>query len=289
MNDTFLLNYSVFTLFYYFIIYSFMGWCIETIYATINKKEYVNRGFLHGPFCPIYGFGTLSIIVLLKPIEPNYIFLFLGSVLLTSTIEYITGYILETAFNCTWWDYSDEPFNLKGRICLHFSVIWGFVSIVILKIVHPYVIYTVSLLSIKACIVIFYIMLAYFFIDFIITVVTLFKLKSLLSQLNIVFSDLTDKLSEFKLIHENTRDISEIKVKLEHLVESTEIKMSKKKSDIEHTIIELRIKYNSLALKRYPNYLRLIKAFPNLKFKDLDSILKNAKNKSNKDKKIYFL
>ena len=289
MNDTFLLNYSVFTLFYYFIIYSFMGWCIETIYATINKKEFVNRGFLHGPFCPVYGFGTLSIIILLKPIEPDYLFLFLGSVLLTSTIEYITGYILETAFNCTWWDYRNEPFNLKGRICLHFSVLWGFVSIVALKIVHPYVIYIVNLLPMKSFIVIFYIMLLYFFIDFIITVVTIFKLKSLLSQLNIAFSELTYKLSEFKLIHENTHDMPEIKVKLEQLIESAEIKMSKKKSDIDHTIIELKIKYNSLIVKRYPNYLRLIKAFPNLKFKDLDAILKNVKNKVNKDKKIYFL
>ena len=87
MINTPLLNSSVFTLFNYFIIYSFMGWCIETVYATIKKREFVNRGFLHGPFCPIYGFGTVSIILLLKPIETNYVFLFLGSVFLTSFIR----------------------------------------------------------------------------------------------------------------------------------------------------------------------------------------------------------
>ena len=141
-----LLNLSVFTLFYYFVIYSFMGWCIESIYATINKREFVNRGFLHGPFCPVYGFGTLSIIILLKPISTNYILLFLGSVFTTSLLEYITGYILETSFNSTWWDYSDNLYNLQGRICLSFSLIWGLVSIFILKVVHPYIIYIVNLI-----------------------------------------------------------------------------------------------------------------------------------------------
>ena len=91
----------------------------------------------------------MSIILLLKPIETNYIFLFLGSVFLTSFIEYITGYILETAFNSTWWDYSDNPYNLHGRICLSFSIIWGLVSMFILKVVHPYIIYIVNLIPLN--------------------------------------------------------------------------------------------------------------------------------------------
>lgn len=280
-----LVDSNVFTLFYYFIIYSFIGWCLETVYATINKKEFVNRGFLHGPFCPIYGFGTLSIIVLLKPIETNYIFLFLGSIFLTSTIEYITGYILETSFNSTWWDYSNEPYNLHGRICLSFSVIWGFVSIFILKVVHPYIVYIVNLIPTSPGIILFYITLLYFFIDLIITVITIFKLRSLLKQLNTAYSELTDKLSEFKLNLGNTKDISELKIRLEQLIESAEMKMSKKKSEIENIIKELKMKYDSLVIKKSPNYSRLIKAFPNLSFKGLDSILKDVKNKIHKNKK----
>ncbi|MBU3189101.1 putative ABC transporter permease [Clostridium bowmanii] len=279
------LNSSVFTLLYYFIIYSFMGWCLETVYATIKKKEFVNRGFLHGPFCPIYGFGTLAIIVLLEPIKANYLFLFLGSVFTTSTLEYITGYILETAFNSTWWDYSEEPFNLHGRICLSFSIIWGIVSMFVLKVVHPYIVYLVNLIPPKPGIILFYIMLVYFIVDFTITVITIFKLRSMLTQLNTAYTELTDKLSEFKLNLGNTRDISELKIRLDGLIESAEMKVSKKKSEVENIIKELKIKYDSLFIRKYPDYSRLIKAFPDLKFKGLDSILKDFKNKVYKNKK----
>ena len=278
-------NSSVFTLFCYFIIYSFMGWCIETVYATINKKEFVNRGFLHGPLCPIYGFGTLSIIVLLNPIDTNYFLLFLGSVFLTSFIEYITGYILETSFNSTWWDYSDKSYNFHGRICLSFSIIWGLVSMFILKVVHPYIINVVNLIPPNRDSTIFYIALLYLIMDFIITVITIFKLRSLLTQLNVAYSDLTDKLLDFKLNIGNTKDISEFRIKFDGLIESAELKVSKKKSDIENIIKELKIKYDSLIIKKYPDYSRLIKAFPNLSFKGLESILKEVKHKVNKNRK----
>ncbi|WP_291634227.1 putative ABC transporter permease [Clostridium sp.] len=285
MINTVLLNSSLFKLFYYFIIYSFMGWCLETVYASVKKKEFVNRGFLHGPFCPIYGFGTLSIIVLLKPIETNYIFLFLGSIFLTSVIEYITGYILETAFNSTWWDYSDKPYNLHGRICLSFSIIWGFVSIFILKVIHPYIVYLVNLIPSRLGIILSYITILYFFIDFIITVNTVLKLKLLLAQLNTAYFEIIDKLSDFKLNLDNTKNVFELKVRLELLIETAEIKMSKKKSDIENIMKELKIKYDSLVIKKSPDYSRLINAFPGLKFKGLDSILKEVKDKVYKNKK----
>ena len=285
MINIYFLNFSLFSLFYYFTIYSFMGWCLETVYSTIIKKEFVNRGFLNGPFCPIYGFGIVSIIVLLNPIENNYIFLFVGSVFLTSIVEYITGYILETTFNSTWWDYSDEPYNLQGRICLSFSIIWGFIAIFILKVIHPHIIYLVNLIPAKHGTIFFYITLIYFFIDFTITIITIFKLRSLLYQLNKVYSELTDKLSDFKLNLGNPKNIPELKIKLDQLIASTEIKMSKKKSDITNIIKELKWRYDSLFIKKRPNYSRIISAFPGLRFKGLDSIIKDVKNKiRNKNK-----
>jgi uncharacterized membrane protein len=206
-------------------------------------------------------------------------------VFLTSTIEYITGYILENLFNSTWWDYSDEPYNLHGRICLSFSIIWGFISIFILKVVHPYVVYTVTLIPTSPSMIIFYAMFLYLCIDFTVTVITVLKLKSLLTQINNVYLELTDKLSEFKLNSLNDHDISELRVKLDQLIESAEIKMSKKRSDIENIVKELKVRYDSLIIKRSPNYLRLINAFPGLKFKGLDSILKDVKVKVHKSKK----
>ncbi|MBU3159543.1 putative ABC transporter permease [Clostridium frigoris] len=280
-----LLNFNVFSLFCYFIIYSFMGWCLETVYATIRKKEFVNRGFLTGPFCPIYGFAILSIIVLLKPIENNYIFLFLGSIFLTSIIEYITGYVLETAFDSTWWDYSDEPHNLHGRICLKFSILWGFISILILKVLHPYIEHIVGLIPKNPGIFLFYITLLYFILDFIITILTILKLKSLLTQLITAYSELTEKFLDFKSNLGNTKNIPELRIKLDQLIALSETKMSKEKSNIGNIVKEVKIKYDSLFIKKYPEYSRLIKAFPDLKFKGLDAILKNVKNIIHKDKK----
>ncbi|MBW9152392.1 putative ABC transporter permease [Clostridium estertheticum] len=285
MIDITLLNFNVFALFCYFIVYSFMGWCLETVYTTIRKKEFVNRGFLNGPFCPIYGFAILSIIVLLKPIENNYIFLLLGSIFLTSLIEYITGYILETTFDSTWWDYSDEPYNLHGRICLKFSIIWGFISILILKVIHPYIEYTVNLIPLNPGVFLFYITLVYFILDFIITIITIIKLKSLLTQLITTYSELTDKFLDFKSNLGNTKSIPELRIKLDQLIDLAETKMSRKKSNIENIVKEVKIKYDSLFIKKYPDYSRLIKAFPDLKFKALDAILKDVKHIIHKDKK----
>ena len=285
MIDITLLNFNVFSLFCYFIVYSFMGWCLETVYATIRKKEFVNRGFLLGPFCPIYGFAILSIIVLLKPIENNYIFLLLGSIFLTSIIEYITGYILETTFDSTWWDYSDEPYNLHGRICLKFSIIWGFISILILKVIHPYIEYIVNLIPPNPGVFLFYITLVYFILDFIITIITILKLKSLLTQLITSYSELTDKFLDFKLNLGNTKSIPELRIKLDQLIDLAETKMNKKKSNFENIVKEVKIKYDSLFIKKYPDYSRLIKAFPDLKFKALDAIFKDVKHIIHKDKK----
>ncbi|MBU3185507.1 putative ABC transporter permease [Clostridium estertheticum] len=285
MIDITLLNFNVFALFCYFIVYSFMGWCLETVYTTIRKKEFVNRGFLHGPFCPIYGFAILSIIVLLKPIENNYIFLLLGSIFLTSLIEYITGYILETTFDSTWWDYSDEPYNLHGRICLKFSIIWGFISILILKVIHPYIKYIVNLIPPNPGVFLFYITLVYFILDFIITIITILKLKSLLTQLITAYSELTDKFLDFKLNLGNTKSIPELRIKLDQLIDLAETKMSRKKFNIENIIKEVKIKYDSLFIKKHPNYSRIIKAFPDLKFKALDAIFKDVKQIIHKDKK----
>ena len=100
-----------------FLIYGFVGWCTEVIFAAVNSGKFVNRGFLNGPICPIYGFGILAVVRLLKPFGNNILLLFVGSVLITSGLEYITGFLLEKLFHQKWWDYSDVPFNIQGYIC----------------------------------------------------------------------------------------------------------------------------------------------------------------------------
>ena len=120
-----------------FFIYAFLGWCVEVIFHAFSEGKFINRGFLNGPICPIYGFGVLTVVLCLEPIKGNLFFLFLGSIILTSFLELITGFILERFFNDKWWDYSKQPFNLHGYICLGFSLIWGLACILIVEVVYP--------------------------------------------------------------------------------------------------------------------------------------------------------
>ena len=126
-------------LFFYFIIYSVMGWIMETILCSYNEKKFVNRGYLSGPYCPIYGVGMCLIILTLSSYQDRLTDLFLGGILVASTLEYFTGWLMEKLFHTKWWDYSDKKFNLHGRICLQISLAWGVLSLVIIKVVQPFV------------------------------------------------------------------------------------------------------------------------------------------------------
>ena len=129
-----------------FFIYAFLGWCTEVSYAALVTGKFVNRGFLNGPVCPIYGFGVVIVVGCLTPLMGNKLLLFFGSVLLTSLLELATGFLLEKIFRQHWWDYSDQPFNLGGYVCLRFSILWGFACMFVVYILHPTVLLAIRLI-----------------------------------------------------------------------------------------------------------------------------------------------
>ncbi|MBE6051279.1 MAG: hypothetical protein E7214_11705 [Clostridium sp.] len=137
---------NIYNLLFYYIIYSCFGWCAEVLYAYKNQRKFVNRGFLHGPICPIYGSCVLFITMILENFKSNIFILLIIATILTSVVEYFTGLILEKLFKKKYWDYTEDPFNLHGRICLHFSLMWGGVSVLILKVVHPLIVNLVNLI-----------------------------------------------------------------------------------------------------------------------------------------------
>jgi len=163
----------------YFALYSFLGWSVEVVYAYSISKKFINRGFLFGPFCPIYGFGLLSLIVLLQPFAKNIFLFFVGTMFMTSAIEYFTGFILEKIFKTHWWDYSNEKFNLHGYICLKFSIYWGIFGTLLYYFVHPFIALLVDHISNKSILILTPIIFIYFLIDFIFTLHSLFKIKSI--------------------------------------------------------------------------------------------------------------
>ncbi len=137
-----MIAYSDFILFFTF--YSFLGWVMETVFASINEKKFINRGFLNGFFCPIYGFGAIIVVQSASWINAkveNYfeasIISILCSVVLITALEYITGSLLERIFNCKWWDYSNNAMNLKGYVCLKYSLLWGILTLLLIQVIHP--------------------------------------------------------------------------------------------------------------------------------------------------------
>ena len=130
------IEFAVKTL-YWFFLYGFIGWGVEVVYAAVKTHALVNRGFLCGPICPIYGFGVVGVALALRPVMDSLPLLFLGSVVITSLIEFVTGVFLERIFHQKWWDYSGMPLNIMGYVCLLFSLIWGVACTVIMKLVYP--------------------------------------------------------------------------------------------------------------------------------------------------------
>lgn len=121
-----------------FFIYSILGWIMEVINGFIKTKKVVNRGFLIGPYCPIYGTGVILITILLKKYMEDRIITFIMSMLICGILEYFTSYFMEKFFNARWWDYSNRKMNINGRICLETLIPFGIFSFVILYFINPF-------------------------------------------------------------------------------------------------------------------------------------------------------
>ena len=130
-------GFSLYQILAFFLIYSCLGWCLEVIYAAVSTGQLVNRGFLNGPVCPIYGFGMIIVLFTLSPLADNLLLLYIGGVILPSVLELAGGWALYKLYHTRWWDYSDFPFNIGGYICLEFSLLWGVGTVVVMKAVHP--------------------------------------------------------------------------------------------------------------------------------------------------------
>ena len=131
------MTYNIYQLLWIFFIYSFIGWCDEVVLAAANRHKFVNRGFVSCPLCPVYGAGAVAVSVFLPELEEQLFFLFLGGMIVTAFVEYLTGRLLELIFHKKWWDYSDQKFQLDGYVCLKNSVIWGICSVLVIRIFNP--------------------------------------------------------------------------------------------------------------------------------------------------------
>ena len=169
-----------------FAIYSFLGWVCEVIYCSIPAKKLVQRGFLAGPYCPIYGFGAISLLLILYPLtqmKMSLPFIFIASVIITSALEYFTSWLMEKFFNMRWWDYSEHRFNLNGRICLLNSTLFGVLGIALLYLIQPIVLKLIYSVSLTTRIAISALFIAVMLVDLITTLNSVYKLDAKLKEI----------------------------------------------------------------------------------------------------------
>lgn len=245
---------------WFFFVYATLGWVLEVCFCSIQTGQFVNRGFLNGAVCPVYGFGMVAVLNILRPVQDNLILLFLGGMVVASTVELIAGWILKKVFNTTWWDYSDEKFNLGGYICLSLSLAWGAGVLFAVRIVHPAVAWIVDAMPLsvgRGLLLLFGIV---FMADTIVTVKAVAKLNRSLGRIEEfvhLLHETSDKLAQgigdTALLVDDTVD--NLKEDAQERVESARVE----------TQARLDIARAELLDEKNFTTRRLMKAFPRMK------------------------
>lgn len=207
--------------FLYFILYSFLGWAYESTLCSITGKKLVNRGFLTGPLCPVYGFGALLILLVFDDPKAGLVPLFLSSMVLTSTVEYLTSVILERLFHTRWWDYSGRPFNIHGRVFLLGALVFATFSVLLVRVLHPVMAEAIGRIPSYFQAVSASAILALFLSDLFLTVRHLLLLNGRLAA---VREDLERHVREGRL------RVEDLKLMLQEKIEDTEIYSDKVKA-----------------------------------------------------------
>lgn len=269
------------------IIYSFFGWVWETCYVSVKSGKFVNRGFINGPLCTIYGFGAVSVYVILRPFSDNLLYLYLGGVVVATALEYVTAVLMESIFHTSWWDYSDNKFNFQGRICLGASLGWGAFTVILFKVLHPLVesiviLYPVYVGEIGICVIgVGYV------VDFAFSAAAAFRIHE---KLPVIEAAMEQAKGEMLVkMHEKIASVGFAKeATLESVKErlgDVEVlkEMEQKRAAITTEIsAELQKRKEAMAAKVGHNMQRFVKAYPNLNRGYKLHNLKNLRNKKEK-------
>ena len=182
-----------------FFIYAVAGWIMESSSISIQNKKFVNRGFLIGPICPIYGYGVVLVSLLLKKYQDDIIVTFCMSVIICGLLEYFTSFFMEKLFNARWWDYSQRKFNINGRICLENLVLFGVASCFIIYVTNPFIIEKINLIPNSIQQIIISILLVIHITDNIISYKIIFNLKRVSTEIKDNTIEISEKVKN--IIH----------------------------------------------------------------------------------------
>lgn len=282
---------------WYFLIYSFGGWALEVVYHAVACGKVINRGFLNGPVCPVYGFGVLSVFAMMNTFQGsgyqlNDGMIFLFGVILATAVELIAGWLLDVCFHARWWDYSNKPLNFHGYICLEFSLIWGLAIVMVVKVFQKYVENQASHTPATWEWVVMAILYAAYFADFVVTVATIRGLNKKLTRLDKVSSDMrivSDKLSNTLATTtiDTAQKVGEGKVQVAlakaELRDATIAQKDKSIEMLRTKKAELQAQFDELSGSITNHTVfgqgRIIKAFPEMKHRDYFELIQELKKK----------
>lgn len=187
-----------------FYLYSFLGWCFESTVVSLNQHppKWVNRGFMHGPFLPLYGSGAVMMLVVSAPFQDNLLLTFVAGFLGATVLEYVTGVTMESLFKIRYWDYSDKPLNFHGHICLGSSVAWGFLTIVMTKVLHKGILFSMDFLPETAVRYIVIVLSIYITVDFTLSFKAALDLRDILVKLEKVREEAAKLQERMDLVSE---------------------------------------------------------------------------------------
>lgn len=236
----------------YFIVYSFIGWVIESVFKSILQKKWVNSGFLNGPICPIYGIGALIMYIFLNKYKMNMFLVFIIGFIVLSIWEYIVGWFLEKVFNTKYWDYTGNKFSIKGRVCLFNSICWGILSVLFIYCLHPFISGKIDMIPENILIIVVSILSAYIVGDTIQSVIKTKTLDKRLEKLKELNQTIKEKLSELNNIKITKPDYSK---------------------NLQEIVDKLQIQQKALKNKVLRQTTRLKKAFPTMKSEKISEFL----------------
>ncbi|MHC5249867.1 putative ABC transporter permease [Enterococcus sp. LJL90] len=260
-----------------FYIYSFIGWLWETVYCSLKAGHFVYRGFLIGPITPIYGFGILGVLYFIEPYQNNLLLLYVLSAILVTVLEYVTSFALEKLFNASLWDYSKVPLNINGRVAIPVSLFWGVGCVLIVKVIHPRVLMAEGWLAAHFGVVLPIIMIVITLADLTYTVTNMASFKKVTKE---VAQVIETSQAEFEARRQTRHQ------ELQTNVRNVKDKIAGQISDVQNDLSQRR----SEAAKSWQEYLtnnpdlrgklpkfnfnqrRIVRAFPNLKYKNRSNI-----------------
>lgn len=294
---------ELYYIFYLFFIFSFVGWIYESTLVSVKKKTFVNRGFLNGPIIPIYGCGVVAVYLSLRAYQDHLVVVFFAGIVVTTVLEYVTSFVMERLFHAKWWDYSEHKFNLQGRICLGSSLLWGVMSVLMMKVLQPLADKLICLIPRKQGEIAGDVLFLLFLCDLVVTCIHVVNFDHMLTRMTQLREDMIKYLEQSR-VKENREDlitkiseyqsvqkVSELLASIKEGAERTKERLGLDKTNPENTgrlqeiekrVSEFENRYRSFTAKFVQR--RIMKAFPTMSvgkrhraFAELKERLKNRK------------